>query len=282
MRIGINVLAIKPNISGGIEYYLYNLIEAIAKLDCRNEYYLFVSRDNCREINNYNRNFKKIYINVKWRQTLKRILLEQMFLPILVRKYQLDVLHSPTYTWPVLADVPGVVTVCDMLYKVLPDAIRPSKFLFWRLLIPISIFRCKKVLTISENSKTDIIRFLNIPADKILVTPLALDVALARVNHPSEIEIEGICKKYFIKRPYFLNVGGMGKHKNPLMLVHCLKEMKRRSGIDDISLVIAGKDYGARKEIEDAAAALDLQRNVFLPGYVGREDLAGIYAGAFA
>ena len=282
MRIGVNVLAIKPNTSGGIEYYIYNLIRALAKMDSRNEYILFVSRDNYDTINHCNTNIKKISINVKSNQMIKRIFLEQIYLPILARQFRIDVLHSPTYTWPVLANVPGVVTVCDMLYKILPDAIRPVKILFWRLFIPISIFRCRRVLTLSENSKRDIIRFLNVRGDKISVSPLALDIELTKRNNPSEREIERVCKKYSLKRPYFLNVGGMGKHKNPIMLVHCLKKMKKRLELEDISLVITGKDYGSRKDVEEAAAALDLQKNVFLPGYVDREDLPGIYAGAFA
>ena len=282
MKIGINLLAINPGISGGIEYYAFNLIDALSKIDFLNEYYVFLNRESFGKTKCKADNFHLININVDGQNKIGRIVYEQIYFPIIAVKFKLKVLHSLTYTWPVLANVAGLVTICDMLYKTYPGFISYPKLVFWRFLVPISVYRCRKVLTISENSKKEIIKNLRIEPNKILVTPLALDKELANTDRASDVEIARTCEKYCIRRPYFLNVGGIGEHKNPLLLVKGLKQVHGLPEMRDISLVITGRDYGARNAIEEMVKSLGLKDYVCLPGYVSRQDLPAIYSGAFA
>ena len=282
MKIGINLLAINPGISGGIEYYASNLIDALKKIDSKNEYYVFLNRDSYSKMNCEGKNFHAIKINVDARNRIGRIIYEQLYFPFMVIKHRLKVFHSLTYTWPVLANVAGLVSICDMLYKKYPGFLSYPKLVFWRILVPISAYRCRKVLTISESSKREIVNNLRLTPKKILVTPLALDEWLANTGRANDIEIARTCEKYCIRRPYFLNVGGIGGHKNPLLLVKGLKQAHKLPEMRDISLVITGRDYGARNSIEELVKDLGLNDYVCLPGYVSRGDLPAIYSGAFA
>ena len=64
MNIGINMTAIRPQISGGMEYYIMNLIEEISRIDLTNKYILFTNRENHSVVNISNNNFHKILCNV--------------------------------------------------------------------------------------------------------------------------------------------------------------------------------------------------------------------------
>lgn len=280
MNIGIDLLAFSPNRSGGIEFYIRNLLFSLAQIDDENQYYLFTNYDN-HAIFDLNRpNFHRINIKTHARPQIWRIGWEQIYLPIAAKKFSLDVLHSPSYTYPVLSKVPGVLTICDMLYKVRPRSIGFLRLIFWNVFIPLSIYRCKKILTISDYSKRDIVRFLNIEPQKIAVTPLALDNRLNCSIQKTEQVILQACSKYGIRRPYILNVGGVGEHKNSISLVRALANLNHRSADKTLNLIITGNDYGGKREIESEALRLGVSGCVYLTGYVPREDLPALYSGA--
>ena len=283
MNIGINLLAVVPNISGGIESYIHNLLSSLCKIDRKNEYYLFTNIDNSRVFDFQQDNFHQVSLHVRARPQLRRIMWEQAYLPIAAKKLRLHVLHSPSYTWPIFSSAPGVVTICDMLYRVLPECLDKRKLTFWRLLIPWSARRCAKVLTISEYSKYDIVKYLRLPSEKVIVTPLALDMRLSEsCGSSTEQRIEEVCAKYQIRRPYILSIGSIGTHKNPVTLVKGLKVLHKRLPTRALSLVLAGNDNGAKAEIELAVKSLGVAEFVRLTGYVLREDLPALYAGAVA
>jgi glycosyltransferase involved in cell wall biosynthesis len=282
MRIGINLLALYPNISGGIEFYIRNLLDVLFEIDRSNEYVLFTNQDNHCTFAYKWPNVKNVLCGVSARPQWKRIAWEQCFLPSCAKKYRLDLLHSPTYTWPVRARIPGVVSILDMLYCVHPDSISQMKLAFWRVFVPWSARRCCKILTISESSKQDIVRYLGVSPEKVVVTPLALDRLLDVGNQPAAEEIKGICAKYRIRKPYLLHVGGVGKHKNPQVLVKALAILRERAGTEEMTLVITGNDYGPAEGIRSHAISYGLDGFVHLPGYVARQELPSLYAGAFA
>jgi len=282
LRIGINLLAFLPGVSGGIEFYVRNLLASLVHVDAENQYFLFTNHDNHHTFEFNKANFRRLRIHVGARPQMARIMWEQAYLPIVASRFRLDILHSPSYTWPVFSRVPGVVTICDMLYEVYPESIGEPKLTFWRLFVPWSANRCEKVLTISEHSKQDIVKYLHVAPEKVLVTPLALDLRLTSLGQPTQQEIAQVCAKYDVRRPYILNVGGVGRHKNPISLVGALDTLHQRPATKILALVITGNDYGVKTEIESAVAALDLGEFVCLPGYVAREDLPALYAGALA
>jgi glycosyltransferase involved in cell wall biosynthesis len=282
MRIGINLLALNPKVSGGMEFYLRNLLESLFEIDRSNQFILFTNRDNHQTFAFTWPNVQIVLCRIGARPQWKRIAWEQLILPSFAKKYRLDLLHSPTYTWPVSSNIPGVVSILDMLYRVHPETIPRTKVAFWRIFVPWSAGRCRKILTISESSKRDIVRYLGVPPEKVTVTPLALDRRLDTGKQPSADEIEGVCSKYAIQRPYLLNVGGVGKHKNSIALVKALTILRGRTATNDMTLAITGNDYGSAREIGSCASSSSLEQAVRLTGYVASEDLPALYAGAFA
>ena len=282
MRIGINLLALYPMVSGGVEFYIRNLLDALFKIDRSNEYVLFTNQDNHCTFAGGQPNVQWVLCGVGARPQWKRVAWEQLILPSFAKKYRLDLLHSPTYTWPVRSNLPGVVSILDMLYRVYPETIPRTKLTFWKAFVPWSARRCHKILTSSESSKRDIVRYLGVPPEKVTVTPLALDRQLDTGKQPSADEIEEVCAKYAIRSPYLLDVGGVGRHKNPVSLVKALAILRGRTATKELTLVITGNDYGSAGEIRSCAYSFGLEEAVRLPGYVAREDLPALYAGSFA
>lgn len=282
MRIGINLLAVSPSISGGIEFYINNLLESLFVIDNKNFYILFTNRDNYHQYNYCRHNVESILCDVNIYPKWKRVVWEQIKLPLLVKSWRLDLLHSPTYTLPVLSNVPGLVSILDMLYCVHPEFINKGKVNYWRLFVPLSAKKSRKILTISNSSKKDIIHYLKVPPEKVISTPLAIDNSLKYIAQPADIDINAICSKYKLREPYILYVGGVGKHKNPIVLIKALRILRERVNTKNLMLVITGNDYGSAEEIMKYAVSVGLEKEVCLPGYVARNDLPALYAGALA
>jgi glycosyltransferase involved in cell wall biosynthesis len=282
MRIGINLLAIRPMLSGGIEFYLRNMLDSLFRIDSSNQYFLFSNLDCLGDFAFDHKNVRTVQCNIAAHPQWRRIIWEQAVLPFAAKKHRLDLLHSPAYTWPVCSTTPGIVSILDMLYRVYPDAIPRTKLTFWRTFVPWSAKRCRKILTISESSKRDIVDYLGVAPGKVTVTPLALDSRLDPGKQPSLDETDRVCAKYTVERPYLLCVGGVGRHKNPLALVKALGILRGLAATKKLSLVITGNDYGSAGEIVSCATSAGLQAAVRLPGYVAREDLPALYAGALA
>lgn len=282
MRIGVNLLAFLPGVSGGIEFYIRNLLSALAEIDVDNDYFLFTNRDNHDTFQFDNPRFNRVRIDVGARPQIARVAWEQLVLPVMTIRYRLDVLHSPSYTFPVLAPVPGVLTICDMLYETYPQVIGEPKLTFWRVFVPWSARRCKQVLTISEYSRQDIVRLLGLDPRKVVTTPLALDQRVAATERPGADQVVQVLTQHRVRQPYVLNVGGVGDHKNPLALIRSLALLHKYPETGNLSVVITGNDYGARAKILAEASALDLQAYTCLPGYVAHADLPALYTGAAA
>jgi glycosyltransferase involved in cell wall biosynthesis len=105
----------------------------------------------------------------------------------------IDVFH-PTYYDPYflqhLGRIPYVLTIHDMIHALFPDNFRDSDEI--TLNTHILAENAEKIISVSENTKTDICNLLDINSNKIVVVPLA--ASLQR----NEIKLKGLPEKYIL------------------------------------------------------------------------------------
>ena len=119
--------------------------------------FLFTNTDNHETFQFSDPRFRRVLCRIGARPQIRRIAFEQVLLPRLASRHRLDVLHSPGYTAPLITPCASVVSILDMLYRVYPQIIPQPKRLFWQVFVPLSARRSHAVLTISENSRRDIV-----------------------------------------------------------------------------------------------------------------------------
>src|SRR6185312_8576528 len=88
-----------------------------------------------------------------------RALAEQTLLPRAARKGRLDLLHNTLNTAPALPGLPQVTTIHDVIYKRFPETAGLLNAGV-AVLVPLAARRSSRLLTDSEASKEDIVRFL--------------------------------------------------------------------------------------------------------------------------
>lgn len=206
-------------------------------------------------------------------------LTQQLELPLLATRLQLDVLHSPYIVKPYLLPCPSVVTIYDVLPLRYPTTLSPRGRRFYRLALRLAARSARSLITISTVSRDDLAFHLRIPRERIVVTPLA--AAPSFTPQPVD-EITDMRLRYGLPRHYVLYVGSNKPHKNIDRLLRAWERVipELPASLTDTVLVIAGK-FDPRYPLPATIAnERGLSERVkILPG-VSDDDLPALYSGA--
>ena len=172
-------------------------------------------------------------------------------LPRALRAIGADLCHTQ-YALPLRAPCPCVVTVHDVSFAHGADLMsRKDRFMFRRV-VPRAVESARRVFTVSERTKQDLVDLYALLPEKVVVTPNGVDPAFSPGPGP---------------RDYVLVVGAIQPRKNQLAAL----EAARAVGLP---LVIAGPE-------KDPSLASDLRRRgARVDGYVSTERLVELYRGA--
>ena len=89
------------------------------------------------------------------------------------RRHGADLVHCPANFGPLRSGVPVVLTVHDLLAFRHPEYVPGAYSRVLRWMIRVAARRARRILTVSRASRDDIVRYLGVPAERIVVTPLA-------------------------------------------------------------------------------------------------------------
>jgi glycosyltransferase involved in cell wall biosynthesis len=205
---------------------------------------------------------------------LFRIAWEQTGMPVTMAAQRLDVFHGPISVLPMATRVPGVVTVHDLGFLKFPDQV-PSKRRKWLVAATrLSARKANRIITISDNTKRDLIDWLRLPEEKIEVVPLGFSQRVQRVTGTS---LDVFRMKWQVDRPYIVAVGTLEPRKNLPTLLRAFAKIK-----DDVDhqLVLVGPEGWLTGELKATLDELSLGDRVRLTGFVSDEELGGWYSAA--
>src|SRR5688572_2144026 len=194
--------------------------------------------------------------------------------PYLMQKDRISLMHM-TYIAPPIAPCPIVLAVHDVSYRVYPHFFSPRVRLVLGLLVGPSMRRAARVITISESTRRDIVRFYRVSPRRVAVTHLAAGPQY-RPQPPEEVE--RIRREYGVRGRYILAVGNVQPRKNLPRLVEAFGSIVVEA--PDVELVIAGRSTWRGSEVEAAVERAGLGERVRFVGYVADADLPALYAGA--
>jgi glycosyltransferase involved in cell wall biosynthesis len=198
---------------------------------------------------------------------------EQWSLPLAARRAGVELLHAPGTTMPWWQPVPTVVTINDTIPWQGDDPHWPAGFYRDRLL-PGAYHRAAAVITISDNSRRDILAKWPALKPKLHVVPLGVDEKYLDA-HPDyrPIEISG----QVVKEPYLLYLGGADPRKR---LTWALQTWWG-AATTGVSLIVCGLEAGAHDNIRKMVPR-NLQDRLFLAPFVGEDDMPRLYMRAAA
>ena len=126
----------------------------------------------------------------------------------------------------------------------------------------------------SEQSKRDILKFFDVPPEKIVVTPNAIDDRFS--VPPSEEHVVNTRERYQLSHSYLLYVGNIKPHKNLERLIEAF-HLVRQQGRSELELIIIGDEISKLQSLRRAVHKYDIHRYVRFLGYVPDKTLAVLY-----
>jgi glycosyltransferase involved in cell wall biosynthesis len=263
-RIGVNALYLIPGGVVGTEIYLRELLGALARIDSENEYFVFTNRETGDDLVPRQSNFHTEQQGLYAKSRPMRILWEQLRLPREVSRLELDVLLNPGFTAPVFASCPCVTVFHDLQHKRHPEYFSWFDLPFWKLLLWASAHRARRIIAVTEATRSDILRFYGISAERISVVHHGVDPAFLDLRR-DRVERFVLC------------VSTLHPHKNIERLIHAYAREKR-----DYTLVLAGMRGFHAKAIDRLIDQLGVRDRVTVTGWIPRADLYALYDRALA
>ncbi len=266
MKIAIESNAYYKN-KAGSGVYCRNVVDGMKAL----------SPDSCITLANR----RSSEMDIKKKSILKRLLNAafdivwmQFVLPAQASKAKSDVLFCPTFLSPIFAPCGVVLTIFDMAFMRYPETCDLFFRTYLRVMLSLTKGRARKILTISEYSKKEIVKYLNVPEDRIEVIYPGKDERFT----PGRSALGG---KYGIPGKYFLYIGTIEPRKNIETIIDAFAKVKRESALPH-SLVIAGGKGWYYDSVFRNARVSGVEDSIIFPGYIPEEDLPSLYRNAEA
>ena len=280
MKIGIDASRAFGKERTGTEEYSYQLIKNLAMMDTsRHQIFLYLKKD-------FSINFN-LPDNFQLKIISKERFWTQIGLASEMMMNKPDILFIPSYAIPQIHPAKTVVTIHGLEYRYCPECYSLKERLLLELNTRSSVKWASKIITPSESTKKDLIKFYKVDADKIKViyhgvekSPLLRGgwgcVKEVSQHTPSPSQ-EGNNSILFI--------GRLEKRKNLVNLIKAFEFFRRRHWPMSPSeklckLTLVGKKGFGFAEIKKAIQDSPFKKDIVLKSYVSEEEKSELYKNA--
>lgn len=173
-----------------------------------------------------------------------------------------------------------ITIVHDMAHLACRETVKLKNRTWLDLTLKQSCRRADIILTVSEFSKGEIVKYLKEPETKIRVLYPGVNLELFHERY-SVAQIDAAKKKYGIDGDYMLYLGTIEPRKNLQRLIEAYEILVKQKKNDNLpKLVLAGGKGWLCDDIYRAAEKAELQGKVLFTGYIEEEDSPLLLSGA--
>jgi len=277
MEIGINIKAALVKKRTGVEEYVYNLIKSIIALNPKDEIFLFGDRPlTSYEIEeflglNLPANIHYCFLKSKYLWTQGRLALELL-------KKPLDVFFNPVHVLPRFSPRRSTVTIHDLAFEIFPETYNPLHLRYLRHVTSRSVESARHIIAVSHNTKEDIMRFFDVPAEKIQVIYHGFSSS-KRPEDPKQMDFVIQGEEFLRGSPYLLFLGRLELKKNLIRSLNAFFKLKEEKGIPH-KFVLAGEKGFGWKRINKVLDRSPYRKDVIMPGHLSGEQKERLLRGA--
>lgn len=271
MKIGIDARLWNET---GVGRYIRNLVNELQAIDKKNNYILFVRKADQDKVDKqiFNDKFQTKVADIRW-HTID----EQLKLPQILNKENLDLVHFPYFSVPVSYHKPFVITIHDLIINhfptgkasTLPLYLYQLKRLGYNYIVKKAVGRAKKIIVPLNAVKNDLEKTLGVSEKKIVVTYEGFDKKIQKEKNQNND-----------KTKYFLYVGNAYPHKNLERLIKAFSIFRTEKNVD-VQLLLIGKDDYFYKKLQ-VKVTKENYSGIIIRNNVTDKELAQYYQNAIA
>ncbi|GAC1572293.1 MAG: glycosyltransferase family 1 protein [Candidatus Doudnabacteria bacterium] len=243
MKIGIEAERANTENPTGVEHYAQQMILNLAKIDQSNEYILYLQ-------NNPAAWFLKLPQNFKIKVLPFPIFWTQIRISAEIIQNPVDALFIMASALPIFHTKNSTVTIHDIAWDYYPETFSFLMRTYLRLSTLYACTYAKKIIAVSEQTKSDLVKKYRLNPEKIDVIyhGFDLDSEMMENNHKDDKQLAKLPKKFIL----FLST--LQPRKNILGLIEAFLELKKEKGIEHSLVLVGGKGWLYDKIMESIKA----------------------------
>ncbi|MDD3223466.1 MAG: glycosyltransferase family 1 protein [Clostridium sp.] len=269
MKIAFDARGINWYKGTGIGTYTKNLLKNLLSIDSSNKYTIYWSGKGFSEFQNKN-------TNIKMASKRYHRFFEEYYFPRNIEKDNIDIFHISQNGIGLCEDINclKVVTIHDLIPYIMPETVGRGYLIKFLKNMPRIIEEVDSIITVSNSSKNDILKFFPVDEDKISVIPLAADDIYKPLDKIK-------CKKYVsehynINSHFILYIGGFSKRKNVHSLIKAFDKI-RTEVKGDLNLVICGAKNDDIANLQNMSLNSSSSSNIIFTDYIKEFELPIFY-----
>lgn len=274
MLIGIDGNEANVENKVGVSMYTFNLLHEFYKVaDLSTQFVIYLRAAPASDLPKETEYFTYVVVpgSFAW---------SQFFFPLYLFTHKRpDVLFCPAHYIPRFCPVKTVVTIHDVAYFYYPNEFLKKDLYKLKNWTKYALDKSSKVISVSKNTKKDIVKFYHIPDNKVSVIHNGFNLPLPPTSPPSSSSPSSPSSPHPLSN-YILYIGTLQPRKNIPTLIHAFVIVKKTH--PDLSLVIAGKKGWLYDEIFETVTKLGLEKSVIFTGYISEKEKNELYKNAAA
>ncbi len=273
MNIGIdgNEANVKNRV--GVNEYAFQILKNLQKLqgtgDIKHNLIVYLKEKPLSDLPNETQNFKYKILpgNKLW-------IVTKLTPYLFTNRDRLDVFFSPSHYLPPISPTPMVCSIMDLGYLEFSGQFTKKDFWQLKLWTAMSILVSKRIISISDSTRKDIVRHYPFSKGKTEVVLLGYDHDRFKKGIGSE-DVRRVKQKYSIVDDYILYLGTLKPSKNVEGVIEASAPLLKNR-----LLVIAGKKGWLYESIFEKASKLGISDRVVFTDFVDEGDKLALVKGA--
>jgi glycosyltransferase involved in cell wall biosynthesis len=277
MKIAVNTRFLLHDYMEGTGYYIQEIFRRITQQHPEHEFiFIFDRAYDDRFV--FGKNVTPVIAGPPARHPLLWKWWYDVKVPAVLKKYKADVFVSCDGFCSLTTKVPQCLVVHDLSFLHYPAFNKKSHLLFYKRYTPAFLKKAKRIITVSEFSKTDIISNYKVAEGK---TGVVYNGIKDSFHSLSITEKEETQRKYTEGQNYFVYTGAIQPRKNLTNLLKAFSIFKKRQQ-STWKLVLAGRLAWKYERFIESLKSYKYRDDVIMTGYVEEKELVKITGSAYA
>lgn len=278
MEIAVNTRLLLKNKMEGIGWFAYETLKRITQQHPEHHFYFIFDRPYDDEFI-FADNVTPIIVGPQSRHPILWYIWFEISVRQLINRLKPDVFFSPEGYLPLRTNVKTINVIHDIAYEHYPETVPGLVGKYYRHFMPKFAKNAKLIATVSAYSKSDIIKYYNVPEEKVRVVFNGFNTFFHPVDNNIKEEVQ---RKWTKSNDYFVFVGGLYPRKNILNLIKAYISFRKNSSFL-VKLLLVGNKAFKSKELISFAESSDYKEDIIFTGRIETtEELNNIIGSALA
>lgn len=277
MKIAVNTRLLLPGKLDGMGWFAWHTLSRMTSNHPETEFIFFFDRPWSDEFV-FGKNVTPVALFPQARHPFLYYWWFEHSIPAALKKYKADVFYSPDGYLSLSTKVPQVGVIHDLNFEHYPEDLPFLTRHYYKYFFPRFAKKATGIITVSEYSKSDLIKCYGIASDKI-------EVAYNGVNDkykPVPVETQQLIRnKYTNGAPYFIFVGMLHQRKNIANLLRAFENYRQRPGANTKLLIVGHRKWWT-SEMESVFTNMKYRDEVVFTGRLPIEELVLLVGSALA